>query len=306
MSKPFKFRYTNEIVGSFVLLVVVVLVVGIIMAGRAQGWFETWTTIKIRFPPAGTEGIQESAEVRVLGTLAGSVKEIVVDPDNSIGAVLKVRGKFMRFICADSEAILKRKFVVAGDAYIEVTRGHGAELPDGSYIPCRKDTEIIQMLTDTVQKIRETIVPLMDQARQTVKEYGGLAEDLRKPDAPVQQMLSRLNQITINLQEGKGALGKLLSDPETAAEVQKAIVLINASLVKINSILVDVKNVSPNLPELNMQTQSLMAEAQKLVEGMQKSWLIRSYIEQAPKSPLISPAQVQGPMQLKNGSQNEK
>ena len=35
-TKPFKFRYVNEITGVFVLLIVALLVAGIILAGRAQ------------------------------------------------------------------------------------------------------------------------------------------------------------------------------------------------------------------------------------------------------------------------------
>ena len=39
MTQKFKFRYVNEIVGGFVLLVFLLLLVGVLLAGHAQHWF---------------------------------------------------------------------------------------------------------------------------------------------------------------------------------------------------------------------------------------------------------------------------
>ena len=40
MAKPFKFRYVNEIVGSFVLVVLGLAIAGFVLTWKAQGWFE--------------------------------------------------------------------------------------------------------------------------------------------------------------------------------------------------------------------------------------------------------------------------
>ena len=73
MNKPFKFRYVNEIVGVFVLVVVAALIVGIILAGRAQEWFVPVHHLVLDFPEEGSLGLQKGAEVQILGTPVGVV-----------------------------------------------------------------------------------------------------------------------------------------------------------------------------------------------------------------------------------------
>ena len=49
MSKPFKFRYASEIAGTFVALAVLLLVAGVFVAGKTQGWMEGTFTLKTTF-----------------------------------------------------------------------------------------------------------------------------------------------------------------------------------------------------------------------------------------------------------------
>ena len=50
MAPPFKFRYVNEIAGFFVLVVVLLFAAGIVLAGRAQGWFEKEHSVSFFLP----------------------------------------------------------------------------------------------------------------------------------------------------------------------------------------------------------------------------------------------------------------
>jgi len=78
VSKPFKFRYVNELTGVFVIVIVALLVVGVLFAGRAQRWFEPVYELRIVFPPEGTFGLQKGAEINILGTPVGTVDRIEV------------------------------------------------------------------------------------------------------------------------------------------------------------------------------------------------------------------------------------
>jgi len=46
-------RYVNQVTGAFVLLVLLIVVVGILMAGRAQHWFERTITVDLLLPVEG-------------------------------------------------------------------------------------------------------------------------------------------------------------------------------------------------------------------------------------------------------------
>ena len=80
MAAPFKFRRVNEITGAFVLIVVGVLIASVVWTGRSQRWFKSNVHLRIILPEAGAAGIRQGSEVYFLGTLVGSVYDVIVAP----------------------------------------------------------------------------------------------------------------------------------------------------------------------------------------------------------------------------------
>ncbi len=309
MAKPFKFRYVNEIVGTFVLAIVALLIVGVIFAGHAQEWFTPVRRYNLDFPTEGSLGIQKGATVEILGTTVGKVERIFVEEDGRMGAVASVKGDFIRFVRSDSRAIVKKRFGVAGEAYIEITEGKDEMLPPDFNLPAVKDTELTEMLAELLKQIRETTVPALEKVQRTVDEYGNLAADLRNPEGPLLKLLANLEQITAGLQKGEGSAGKILRDPQMANDLKGILDKVDQSLVEVKGILEDVKKTTAQLPpmaekvggEVNdlpglvLQTQETLRESERLIEGIQRHWLIRGNIPQPEPTQLISPIEVSAP-----------
>lgn len=293
MSKPFKFRYVNEIVGGFVLAVLAILLVSIVLAGRAQGWFQPDFKLHVRFPPDGSAGIKKGAEVEILGTQVGRVDEIRVADDGSMEGVLLIGSSFQRFVRADSEAILKKKFGVAGDAFVEITRGTGAMI-EGNMLPApaRKDTEIVEMLQQMVKQIQQEVVPLIEQYRKMGAEFTGLAADLRAPDGNLQKLVGRLDSIAAGLDSGRGTAGQLLTDKAVYNGVNEAVRTLNEVLVELKSVMKQVDAATGQLPGVMTQSQDTLREAEVLIDGIQKHWAVRKYVEQRPAEVSPEPAAV--------------
>ena len=125
MKMPFQFRHVNEITGTFVILVVVVLLAALAWTGRSQRWFRSNVNLRIVLPETGAAGIRQGSEVYFLGTLVGAVSDVVVDTTGRMAARANIRRDFFRFVRADSSAVVKKKFGVAGDSFFEITRGEG-------------------------------------------------------------------------------------------------------------------------------------------------------------------------------------
>ena len=303
MTPSFRFRYTNQLVGVFVLLVVLLLAAGVLLAGRAQRWFEAVYEIGITFPPEGTFGLQRGAEVHILGTPVGTVDRIYVDEMDRMHGVMRVRGEFVRFVREDSEAVVKRKFGIAGDAFVEIAVGSAGPLAMDPVptIPLRRDTEIVEIVTEMVERVEGAILPAIDEAVVTLQEYRELARQMHTADGELQRSLAHVREILRGLEAGEGSAGIWLRDPSLAGEVQR-IAERTAALAEeaeaaagqVRDILSDVQAVSRRLPaaadllegELRdmpgtiLQSRAALREAEDVLAGVQRHWLLRRYMDE--------------------------
>lgn len=349
MARQFKFRYVNELVGSFVLLVIVLLVAGIILAGHYQDWFTPRHTVRITFPPEGSLGLRRGSEVEILQNLVGTVKKIEVDDDSDAmtGEIEVVGDDWFRFVRADSTVKVAKRYGVAGDAFLTITKGKGAPLAEGQSLVVTKDTELFEMANQLLNQVREATIPLLGQIRLTAEEYGALASDLRtgehkvfkttdeltalladlrgtngpiaqltaaieqikSSEGPLMKTLVHIESIAAGLSKGEGAAGKLLRDPKTAAEVEKLVSEVGAAMAEVRKILDDVKKTTAQLPPmaakvgreaddlpgLVLQLQQTLVETERLIDGVQKHWLIRGNITQPSATELIPPSEIGTP-----------
>src|SRR5256885_5454860 len=152
-AERFKFRHAHAITGTFVLVVVGVLIAVLVFAGRSQRWFIGNVSLRIVLPEEGAAGIRQGSEVYFLGTLMGTVSDVRVDPAGRMEARAHIRRDFFLFVRADSSAVIKKKFGVAGGSYFEISRGKGAPLPeDHASIVC--EPQLQSALEAAVEEIR--------------------------------------------------------------------------------------------------------------------------------------------------------
>ena len=211
--KPFKFRYASEIAGSFVVLALLLLLAGIVFAAHYQGWFEGTFTMKTKFTTdEGSYGLQEGSEIRVRNTVAGKVGKIMPTPDGGMELTFVIRKRFRPFVRKDSVANIKMKFGVAGDAFVEIMMGKGKVVQDGDVIVCKKDEkmdEMIETAKKTLNEVRETLVPMLDQ---------------------VQGILKNVNGITAGIESGDGVAGSLINDKKMADDLKQTVIKLNGAL----------------------------------------------------------------------------
>ena len=206
-TRPFRFRYTSEMAGAFVIFSVALLVAGVIVAGHAQGWFERKIILKARFESEeGAFGLQEGDEVRIRNALAGRVGKIMPMRDGSIETVFIIKKRFMTFVTKDSVAMVRKKFGVAGDSFVDLERGKGAQALDGDLIVCRKDEEIMEIARRTLNDVQSVLLPLLDESKQ---------------------ILEHINGIVGSVEKGDGLAGTLLKDKGLADEFKKAVDNVN-------------------------------------------------------------------------------
>ena len=291
-------RRVNEITGAFVLVVIAALIVTVVWTGRSQRWFRGTVTLRIILPEDGAGGIRQGSEVYFLGTRVGSVYDVIVDSTGRMEARTSIRRDFFRFVRADSSALVKKRFGVAGDSFFEITRGQGAPLPEtDASIICNEQVQ--NALESAVDEIRQETLLVLKKASAGLDTWMLLGGDLRETRRHLDQAAVRLENLTASVEQGKGTLGKLLTDSTLADEATNLLVRANLTMGELQGVVTHldaaVKNVQAgtarlpeiadaaasearDLPGLVQQAQTSMKELERLVEGMQRHWLLRKYM----------------------------
>jgi ABC-type transporter Mla subunit MlaD len=297
--------------GSFVLGAALIAMTGLFLAGRAQGWFAEKlriTTEPMIVPRDSSLGLESGAEVQILGTTVGSIEEVKLDDDGSAAAsevklhfTMRVRGPLIKLVGKDSEVQLRRKFGVAGSPFVLITAGHDKPY-DGTALKCTVPPDLTAEVEATLRRFNE-------------------------PGSPVQKILADAATLTSNLVAGKGAVGRLLSNADTGEQLAGAMTGARESIDNVNKLLAKAQSTdvsglleqlhgilgrvdealkevtaataqlrqqTRDLPALLAQTQEMMRQTTRTIEGMQKTWLLRDHVA-AEGSTRLSPSDVTAP-----------
>lgn len=299
MNREFKFRHANEIAGVFVIGATVLFVLGIVFAGRSQGWFETRFTLNVVFDTMeGSFGLQEGAPVMVRNTQAGRVGPVIPTPDGLMGTTLVLKDRFRPFITTDSVARIKKKFGVAGDSYVDIPRGQGSVIEDGAYIECVKDEELLETAQRMLADVQTNIMPILEKASAIITSVASILDqidtgkgvagaaigDSRLRD-DVTGMVSHLEAIAASAENTVGTVNALMSNEVT--KVMANVGILSAQTVEL--MREEVPLLTGETVKVQAELTRTLAETRRLIEGLQRHWLLRRYMAHEPERlPLVS------------------
>jgi phospholipid/cholesterol/gamma-HCH transport system substrate-binding protein len=306
LDQRFKFRRVNEITGVFVLAVLAVLIAVVVWTGHSQRWFRSKVTLRITLPESGAAGIRQGSEVYFLGTRVGSVSDVIVDTAGRMEARTSIRHDFFLFVRADSSAVVKRTFGLAGDSFFEITRGQGQPLPEQNATIVCKD-QMQSPLESAVEEIRRETVLVLKKTSAGLDAWTELGTNLLQSEARLEQLLVHADDIAADLQQGKGTIGQLLNDSSAADGLKTLLVKANQSADELKLTLNNLESASGNIqqattnlpslsadldrdareiPALILQTQSSMVELERVFEAVERHWLLRKYVNRTNPPPL--------------------
>jgi len=308
MQNRYVFRQVNELTGVLVLAVVLLVVGGVMASAHSQRWFTRKYAFDVLLPEQGALGLRSGADVIVLGVSVGEVGEISVADDGRMKAHVKVRRDFARFLRVDSTASIKKVFGVAGDSYLEITRGSGAALPAHQpEIACLVAEDSLNRMEGMLADLHAQLGPVVAKVGDGVVEWTKLGGDLRENTGQLHELLARLDHLASGVEQGKGTVGKLLNETTLADEAQRLSLRANEAMGELQemetNLAVAVKNVqngsarlpeitdamaneAKDLPGLVAQTQTSMRELERLIEALQRNWLVRKYVNKTNPPPL--------------------
>jgi phospholipid/cholesterol/gamma-HCH transport system substrate-binding protein len=322
-----RLRHTDEWIGALVIAAVALLLIAALQAGVLRDWFKPTAELRLVLPSTGVAGLEVGADVEILGTRAGRVNEIVLDPTQQMYAMLEIDEQATAFIRRDSKAVVRRRFGVAGAAFVDIARGTGEEM-DWTYAVIEAVTE--RAPTDSVSALideaREKVFPILDNAGRVTQSLAEVAERINRGEGNVGRLLvddsmmkeaeatvgaardavAALNLLMADLQKSAGNLNALTQQVSAPDGVPAVLEQTDQNLATLKKILDDVavatqrtpaiaKNVegsTANLPALLTQLQVTIKSLDQLVAQLQRSWLLGGGGAQAQEPKQFSPSQV--------------
>jgi phospholipid/cholesterol/gamma-HCH transport system substrate-binding protein len=254
----------DEAVGAIVLACIGVFIAVLINAGLLKDWFQPSFTLRILLPDEGVAGLAPGAEVQVLGTRAGEVRRIVIDPNQRMHAVARVEDQMRPFIRRDSVVTIRRQFGVAGAAYIDIARGAGPEL-DWSYavIAAASDRAPTDSLGAMIDELRAKIMPLIDDVQKAVTAFTAVAQRAADPSGPLEQTLASAAGIARKVESGDGLAGRLIGDSTLAADLETTLVSMRELASQLERTSKD-----PRIAQIVQKTDAILTSLQATTRSL--------------------------------------
>ncbi|MBN1114277.1 MAG: MCE family protein [Oligoflexia bacterium] len=295
-------------VGFFLLFVFAGLVVSLAYIAYEKKWFAPKVEYFATYERG--DGLHSGTQINVAGINAGKVTDVELNEDNKIRVRMQVLRKFYDKIKTDSVAKIIRPFVI-GDKVIDISIGSKDKSPIayGAEIPSQESMELIDLvsggnmapyletLSNALDKLKNVLDILLESGDE--KQVVDLVNEILPTIRSIRQLSDALggNDMKSFLSEGSGVMKgmnradtyKVLTDVDKAA---KELVALNKRLEKVDieklvkdlsSLVVVLNGVSGKIPEITTKGIKVLDEGIWVLKGMQKSWFLKSHIENMQK-----------------------
>jgi phospholipid/cholesterol/gamma-HCH transport system substrate-binding protein len=258
--------------GLFILVSLGVFALAILQAGVVEPLFSRTATLRILLPEAGLAGLERGADVQLFGAPIGEVTEVVIRPDEPFYAETQIEAEMQPFIRRDSRVVLRRQFGIAGNAFLDISRGRGEELDwDFAVLEAETERAPTEGVGELIEEARERILPLIDEATRAIVAAGDLLVSLQEPESDLQQMLARANAVTASMQAGEGTVGRLLTDDSLLRRLETTVTLLNTQIEALAPVLAQADTFTADAAQLTGNLAAGTTELPALVGSLQRS-----------------------------------
>jgi phospholipid/cholesterol/gamma-HCH transport system substrate-binding protein len=293
-------------VGAFVIGGLLLFAVGLFLIGDRRMLFSDTIDVYAEFQEVAA--LANGAKVRVAGMDAGEVDEINVPggPLAKFRVKMRVRRDLHPLIRLDSVASIQSDGLV-GNKFVQIQTGtdQSPQVQDEGTIQSREPIDIsdlMQMMSDTIVTVNGMLIDVkgrLDEALVAVaataadgqtfmKEMGG---EVRAIMASSHRITSDITAIVANVRQGRGTVGRLLTDDalyasvkSIAADAQKTMATVREASLEAKSAIADlrgdkgpVKGLTGDAQQTLRSARDAMADLADTTEALKRNFLFRGF-----------------------------
>ena len=293
-------------VGAFVIAGILLFGAGLFLIGDRRMLFSDTFEMYAEF--ANIAGLQDGAKVRVAGMDAGEVESIHVPPGPSapFRVKLRVREDLHPLIRIDSVATIQTDGLV-GNKFVQVDAGteQAQVVPPGGTVHSREPfdlsamlqrmNETVDLVTATIQDLKNGLDEALGSVTGTAKHAQGLINELGTEATTIMvsaEKVSRdLSVIVSNARQGKGTVGKFLTDDamyasarNLVADAEKAIANLREASVEARAAVADFRGengpmsgIAGGLQQTLASAKDAMADLAENTEALKRNFFFRGF-----------------------------
>ncbi len=259
----FKIRFADQIVGFFLLLVIIGVGVVLVLIGVNQRWFAKNYYFESRFPTG--DGLSIGMPINLKGFQIGKISGIELNELNEVDVHFYIEDTYYTRVKPDSVLQLTTSAIGLGSS-LRLLPGNNQlpPLPEKAHIPNLDSEEGKKLVLDRLVEIPKSedvigsvignLNPVLDEARQAILQIRRVADSV---DAAM---------------AGKGGpVGTMVSDLSgTPARVNRAVDDIAG---RVDTLLDKISVISDNLTAIAAQTSGVIGDLSTNLDGISKNLL---------------------------------
>jgi len=258
-----------------VIIGLAILAIGIFFISGQEGFFRRRYKLKAYVSEAA--GLRQGAQVSLAGVAVGSVDRIEISPyperARAVEIVMRVARAYQDQIRTDSRASIETVGLL-GDSYVDITRGTPGQevIADGGVLKTSEEADVkrvVQNANDVFVNLRVLSAKLNDISGQIQSGKGSVGKLVYD-----QTLYNRLNKtsdtidrMVTRVEQGQGTLGKLMADETLYGTTV-------ATIDRLNKVIDDMQHGPGSLakfvsdPSVYNNVNHLVTQANSLVDNI--------------------------------------
>lgn len=294
----FKIKYADQIVGFLSIFAFAALIFIIFLIGSTQKWFVPKHNFYTVIPAAS---IGEGKAITYKGFEIGKIKNLYLNEDDQVTVNFYISDEYIEKVTEGSIIEIAVSPIGLGSNVVFYPGNSTIPQKEDTFIPERSSKEgkalikekkvsIVEQ-TDSINTIISTATSLLGDVDQLVKQLNLALEG--SAETPLTATLTELNRILSNIADitssAEGLIPRLLEDDNSRGAIGEMLSKLNLTMSDLNGISSSLDKDMPGIAILISQLQTLLNQAQDVMEGLKNNPLIKNGISTKPEKESATP-----------------
>lgn len=181
----------------------------------------SWQRYSLKTTFSNVAGLASGSPVRIAGVEVGSVTAVTLS-GTDVDVTFQVNERNRPLITDKSVARLGSVSLLGQSAVDISPASSGTPLPDWGYVPQGRPVAVMSDMTDSASQSIQELTAMLHDLRQGQGTAGKLLTD-EQLYAELNRLVGSVSALTDGIKQGKGSLGKLLNDPASANALEASL-----------------------------------------------------------------------------------